>query len=1251
MSKVITKPADSIWTDDQWKAIVSSGQDILVAAAAGSGKTAVLVERIIKKVISKEHPVDVDRLLIVTFTNASAAEMKHRIGEALEKALKENPESTHLRRQLTLLNKASISTLHSFCLNVIRKYYYLLDIDPGFRIANDTEGELLRDEVMESLLEEQYSIKENVGFFDLVDRYSNDRSDVELQNMIRKLYESSRAHPFPDMWLDEIANQYDVEGKALEDTAFIPYIMKDISLTLEGSKESLFKALELTKEPGGPAPRAETIEADLEQLFRIMKAKELSWQELYNTMQSISFKTAKSCKGDEFDPQLLKTVTKIRDDAKAQVKKIKEEFFERKPEGYLKDLVEMKSSIEMLIFLVKEFGRKFQEVKKEKGLVDFSDLEHYCLEILRDASSVETKLIASSAAREYREQFEEVLVDEYQDTNMVQESIIKLVTKEDEETGNLFMVGDVKQSIYRFRLAEPFLFLSKYKRFTKDGEQSGLRIDLSKNFRSRAEVLDSTNFLFKQIMGENVGEIDYDDDAELKLGAGYPESDLMATEVLLIERNGHEDEPDYTENDDEEVVIFDQAELETAQLEARTIAKEIKQMISSNFQVYDRGMNRMRNLMYRDIVILLRSMPWAPQMMEEFKQEGIPVYANLSTGYFEATEVAIMMSLLKVIDNPYQDIPLASVLRSPIVGLDENQLAKIRAHQKNGYFYDALTQFIKESPVNDETASLLKSILVQLSSWRKSARQGGLSDLIWQLYRETQFFDFVGGMPGGKQRQANLRALYDRARQYESTAFRGLFRFLRFIERMQDRGDDLGTARALGEQEDVVRMMTIHSSKGLEFPIVFVAGMSKQFNMMDLNKKYLLDKELGFGSKYVNPKKRITYPTLPMQAIRKKMKLELISEEMRVLYVALTRAKEKLFLVGTIKDLEKKLSKWQEELSNHQWLLSDVGRASAKSYMDWVGPALIRHQQCEALRGENDLKDIPFEISEYPAKWNIRVISSSDLIEQMKAEESLNDSYIKALREQRPVSEVNSEYDLIIENQLNWSYQYKSSSTHRSKQSVSEIKRQREKLDEYSDGLFQKKFRKPLVDRPRFMQQKALTPAEIGTAMHMVMQHVDLKKEVSVETINEQIAKMINHELLTNEQGEVIDVNHVVAFFQTELGLRLKNASEVRREVPFSVALPAHLAYSDWEGNDEENVLIQGVIDCIFEDENGIVLVDYKTDTITGRFKDYEAALPVLEERYKVQLELYTKAIEHIWKKPLNESYLYFFDGGYLVKM
>lgn len=1237
MSNGIQKPSNSQWTDDQWQAIVSSGQDILVAAAAGSGKTAVLVERIIKKILSKENPVDVDSLLVVTFTNASAAEMRSRIGEALEKALKDNPSSLHLRRQLTLLNKASISTLHSFCLNVVRKYYYLINIDPSFRIADETEGQLLIDEVLDELFEEEYSREDNEPFFDLIDRYTADRNDVELQTIIRVLYLFSRSHPTPNLWLEQLASMYDVGDADISTLPFIRYLLHDIELVLYGAKDQLEQAMEITKRPAGPAPRAENLDDDLKQVDCLLAVKN-SWEGLAEQIKSFSLSRAKPVRGDQYDKALTDQVTALRNAAKKKIEQLRDEMFSRSLSSYLLDFEQLAPVMKKLVSLVKEFAERYEAIKKEKGIVDFADLEHYCLQILQGTGDE-----PSEAARFYKQQFTEVLVDEYQDTNLVQESILKFVTKDDEASGNLFMVGDVKQSIYRFRLAEPFLFLSKYKRFTKDANNTGMKIDLSKNFRSRAEVLDATNFIFKQIMGERVGEIVYDEDAELKLGASYPEGKKMNAELLLIEPINQDEES----QQDEDASGFDEQELETVQLEARLMANKIKSLIDEQFPIYDRGIDGTRPITYRDIVILLRSMPWAPQIMEEFKQAGIPVYANLSNGYFEATEVSIMVSLLKVIDNPFQDIPLASVLRSPIVGLDANELAIIRTFDKKGTYYDALKACIANESLVEQSLSIkLTTFIELLQQWRNQARQGSVSDLIWQLYRDTKFFDFVGGMPGGKQRQANLRALYDRARQYEATSFRGLFRFLRFIERMQERGDDLGAARALGEQEDVVRLMTIHSSKGLEFPVVFVAGLSKQFNMMDLNKKYLLDKELGFGTKLINPKIRISYPTLPYIALKKKMRMELLAEEMRVLYVALTRAKEKLILLGTLKDAEKTIANWQNYISHNEWLLPDFERAKAKSYLDWIGPALVRHQDCVLLNdGHTCMNE---EISKHSSKWTIEFVKGEKLLESFSKEQQLNTELLTAISHGEQVPIESNEVDKVHE-KLNWTYPHLAATKNRSKQSVTELKRQKEVRDEYSDLQLVKKPQAVLYDRPSFMRSKSISAAERGTAMHTVMQHIPLNEAVTANTIMTKVQELIAKEILTSDMAEVINPQQIAKFFATPIGGRMLHADKVSREVPFSYALNASTLYKDIK---EESIIVQGVIDCLFEDEAGLVLIDYKTDSIEGRFPGGIAeAEPVLKERYRIQIDLYTKAIEDIIRRPLKEKYLYFFDGGHLIEM
>ncbi|MFS0655996.1 helicase-exonuclease AddAB subunit AddA [Bacillus sp. 179-C3.3 HS] len=1231
----IPKPNNSTWTDDQWEAIVSEGQDILVAAAAGSGKTAVLIERLIRKMTDPTHPIDVDRLLVVTFTNASAAEMKHRMTEALEKELSKNPGSLHLRRQLSLMNRANISTLHSFCLQVLRTFYYEIDLDPGFRLADQTEGELLGDEVLDELFEDAYKAGEP-SFFELVDRYTSDRHDLDLQWLVKRMYEFSRSHPSPVQWMKAFISLYDVDDQTkIEDLPFYPYIKEDLSLVLRSCQELLERALALTKEPGGPAPRAENFIDDLAQVNEVI-AHQDDFEKLYELLPNINFKRLKTCKGDEYDPALLEKATDARNQAKKQLGKLKDEYFMRSPKQHLKSLAEMKPVVETLVDLVIAFGERFEKAKLEKSIVDFSDLEHYCLRILA-VQDEDGDLVETAAAKYYQQQFEEVLVDEYQDTNLVQETILKLVSKgKTPEEGNLFMVGDVKQSIYRFRLAEPMLFLNKYKQFRHDGKETGKRIDLNKNFRSRSDVLDSTNFLFKQLMGEAVGEIEYDEQAELKLGASYPESEDTTTEMLLVHLDQHE-----TETDEE------REELETVQFEARVIARKIKELIDQPFQVYDAKQQMSRNLQYRDIVILLRSMPWAPQMMEELKKQGIPVYANLSTGYFEATEVSVVLSLLKVIDNPYQDIPLAAVLRSPIVHLDENEMALIRTSDKKGTYYDAVKAFISVTHSDHPVCKKLLRFFNLLRKWRDFSINHSVAELIWEVYRDTQYVDYVGGMPGGKQRQANLRTLYDRAKQYEKATFRGLFRFLRFIEKMQDRGDDLGAAKTLSETEDVVRMMTIHSSKGLEFPVVFTAGLGRNFNMMDLNQSYLLDKELGFGSKYIHPELRISYATLPLVAMKKKMRKELLSEELRVLYVALTRAKEKLFLVGSVKNQVKALNKWKNAANGEEWLLPDFERYQAKTYLDFIGPALIRHQAMSAI-----LEEETGTIFTHPSSFRISFTQATDLLkEEMTLDKKQQDDVIQALMAGDPV-EGHDVYTQEVAERLSWRYPHLTASQVGTKQSVSEIKRMKEIEDEYSVPSSLRKGRSTVYDRPAFMKEKTLTAAEQGTAMHTVMQHIPIPSQEPYDEsrIQQLLDSLKERDLLTDEQIQSIDVAGIVAFFSTSIGQKLQTADWVKREVSFSMVLPVKEVYSHIEAEDE-SVLIQGMIDCLFEENGKLYLLDYKTDRVQGRYAGVEAAESILRKRYETQITLYATAVERLTNRTLEEKILYFFDGNLEISL
>ncbi|KHE73006.1 helicase-exonuclease AddAB subunit AddA, partial [Halobacillus sp. BBL2006] len=715
-------------------------------------------------------------------------------------------------------------------------------------------------------------------------------------------------------------------------------------------------------------------------------------------------------------------------------------------------------------------------------------------------------------------------------------------------------------------------------------------------------------------------------------------ADDAKAELYLIDRESRE--TDTEENEEYK-------DLEKAQLEARAYGKKIRKWLGHEgeppMQVVDKETGTKRTIQYRDIVILMRSMTWAPTIVDELKQQGIPVYAELSTGYFEAIEIKVLLSLLKVIDNPMQDIPLASVLKSPIVGLNEDELATLRLSKKRVSYYEALKNFRNA----DELGRKVNDFLQMLQSFRERARQGALSELIWDIYRETGYYDFVGGMPGGRQRQANLRALYDRARSYESTSFRGLFRFLRFIERIEERGDDLGAARALGEQEDVVRIMTIHKSKGLEFPVVLLGAMDKQFNMMDLRNRYLLHKDYGFGSRYINPEKRLMYPTLAYHALKQAKKRELLAEEMRVLYVALTRAKEKLVMIGNVASFEKKQEKWQSFADTQGWVLPPHERLDAKSYLDWVGPALIRHQHAENLRGEIQVETAE-EIQKDESEWQVEIAHGSEFAKLDEMKEHRDEQLQKAVKEWTPVT-IEEEHDPSIVDRLNYVYPHVKAAQSRAKQTVTEIKRQRETKDEYSSDQLLVPYRAPIVKRPRFMQQdKQLTATEKGSAMHTVMQHIPFTHEMAASDVEEFVEHLVMKEILLKDEADVIDVDSIASFFKTEIGKLVIEADKVEREVPFSLTLPAHEVYNHWKESTDEQVFIQGVIDAMIPYEDGWMILDYKSDQLPEGKESLEL---VLRERYQTQIQLYKIALEKIWKEPVRRSSLYFFNGSLLVEV
>ncbi|WP_124070112.1 helicase-exonuclease AddAB subunit AddA [Filibacter tadaridae] len=1229
-----SKPEGLTFTDAQWKAIWATGKDVLVSAAAGSGKTKVLITRMIEKVLDEKSPIDVDELLVVTFTNASAAEMRHRMAEALEEAIAARPESVHLRRQLNLLNKAQISTLHSFCLNVVRQYAYLLDVDPGFRIADSTEAALLRDDTIGDVLEEAYSAENPEAMYRLADSFTSDRNDQSIETLVDRLYDYSRVHPVPEKWLRLIPAQYEIKDDAsIEDLDFIEPLKTAIRHSLEEAASLLGDMRRIALMPDGPEPLAATAETDLlwidEAIRRITQG---SWEETYAFFASLKWVKAGTIRKDSCDEELAKRAKTLRDTVKKIVNNLKEDYFTRTAARLLDEIRLMAPTMHTLIDLVVEFGKRYEQVKIDRGIVDFSDLEHYALRILSTEKNDELR--PSDIALDYRNRFAEVLVDEYQDVNRLQETIVQLVKRGGESDGNLFMVGDVKQSIYRFRLAEPMLFLGKYNRFTDTDAEDGLKIDLNANFRSRREVLDATNFIFSQVMGARVGEIDYDDAAALKYGANYPEKEMAAQLTLLYENEEDEEELDAATE------LAGQS-LKSSQAEARFMIKKIKELMTSGAEVTDAFSDKKRPLEYRDIVILMRSMTWSGEIAEEFKLAGLPVHTELKRGYFDALEVMIMLNTLRVIDNPYQDIPLASVLRAPFVGITENELAQVRLAAKNEPFYEALKRFISTGGAGmaPQTQEKLQRFFIQFEEWRNLARRGSLSELIWQVYTDTHYYEMAGAMANGKQRQANLRALHDRAIDYEKTSFRGLFRFLRFVDRMRKRGDDLGAARSLSDKEDVVRIMTIHSSKGLEFPYVFIAGAGRKFNKMDFNEPYLFDQHFGLAVKAIDPDNRITYTSLPFLAMKEKKELEMRSEEMRILYVAMTRAKEQLMIIGSVKEIEKAIGKWQDaQLIDPVLMLPEYTRSRANGYLDWIGPAVARHMgfsKFGVIAGGYSVED--------PSIWQIDAIPVSSLYTVTAETADEVEQQVAEIEEPEVEKSVLAE----VKRRFDATYPHAASVTKRSKQTVSELKRlailEQEvdrddpfmsKSDEVSTAY--------LHERPAFMQSRALSAAEVGTAMHTIMQHIDIHHANDAIKIENLVDKLVERQLLTREEANAVDVESIESFFNTPIAKRLLSAIRIERELPFTYA---------YDGKDGDYQILQGIADCLFEEQDGWVLLDYKTDRVQGRFQSDEEIDAEMQVRYGIQLSLYEQAIEEIMNITIKEKVLYLFDGRRTVRI
>ncbi|NLK96052.1 MAG: helicase-exonuclease AddAB subunit AddA [Clostridiales bacterium] len=1215
------------WTKEQLSAIETRKCNLLIAAAAGSGKTAVLVERIIRIITNEANPVDIDKLLVVTFTSAAAAEMRERIAEAITEALEANPNSKNLQKQLTLLGRANITTMHSFCLDIIKNNFSVIDLDPSFRILDETEGVLLKSETLEDLFEDKYDESDEM-FLNLVDAYSGSKDDEKLKEIILDLYRFSMSGPWPEKWLIDKSEEFNINTlEELNNSVWVKVLKDNIRIEVEGLISMEHKAIELCNETDGLEPYIENFNYDIDSLTNILFNTENSIEEIYLSLNSISFTKLKTVKKNNVsDLNIQETVKGIRDDVKKKITKLREDVFSMDPSSMLESIKEAYPYVKKLTDLVIEFNHSFSKAKKEKGVIDFNDLEHFCLKILTSEKS--------NVSNNLKEYFDEVLIDEYQDSNNVQEAIIDLVSRKNTDDPNVFMVGDVKQSIYRFRQAKPELFLSKYNTYSKD-EGKNRKIQLFKNFRSREEVINGVNFIFKEVMSDTVGELKYSNEESLNLGASFQkvENDkyIVGGDVEL-----HVIDKSYEEKES----IHEEEDIDAITLEARLVAKRINELMAtdkngSRFMVFDKVTKEYRRVKYKDIVILLRATKnWSEIFLDEIGSQGIPIYADTSSGYFESIEIRTIMSLLKVIDNPMQDVPLLSLLKSPIMNFTAEELADIRLINKDNYLYENI-EIIANNNSNDSLGEKCVGLINKLEEWREKSLYTPIDEFIWFLYMDTAYYGYVGAMPNGVLRQANLRILFERARQYEKTSFKGLFNFVNFINKFRKSSGDMGSAKILGENEDVVRIMSIHKSKGLEFPIVFLCGTGKQFNLMDLNKNILYHDDLGIGLDLVDLKKRVSVSTLPKEAIKQRIKLETLSEEMRVLYVAFTRAKEKLIITGSTSDINKWAKKCVNaaSLDNNIILPSEV--LKGKCYLDWIGMALCKHRDGEVIRDIVEANDI--HIVDDLSTWNIKKYKKNNLIVDNK-----NEAVDKLQENELWIESDNLSVNEEIDRRLSFKYKYEESSKLRSNYSVSDLKRKN--YEEDNDLEVKELFPTKNIIKPKFLQkEKGLTSSEKGTAIHFVMQKLRLNKVNNSMEIEEQLKFLLENDLLSEEEYKIIDKNKIMKFFNSNLGKRLINAfkleNDIYREFPFYTEInPVEVDNTLSKEIQDDKVRIQGVIDCFFVEEGEIVLLDYKTDYVKSN-----DALEIIN-KYKIQLKYYKDALEKITNKTVKECYLYLFN-------
>ena len=1216
------------WTKEQEQAIYEKNTNILVAAAAGSGKTAVLVERIINKIINEN--IDIDKLLVVTFTNAAASEMRERVLNAIYEKLENDSENQNLQRQITLLNKASICTIDSFCLDVVRNHFYELDnVSPNFRIGDTTEIELLKQEIIEEIFEKKYE-EEDKDFNTLINTYTSYRDDTPLKEIILKIYNYIQSNPFPEKWLNEKIEMFNLEGKKEEysdfsNTVWGEELLKEVEeeliddiTALQDIEESLSFDPELNK-------FWQTIRSDIDML-QTLKNNLDNWDRAYEISKNINFVTWPRKK---IESSIKEEAKIIRDDVKKKLNKVINKILICDSDEAKQDIQDMYNVLDKLKYVILEFQEEFSKRKRERNIVDFNDIEHFALKILLKETE-EGKIEPTDVAKKYKEKYIEMAIDEYQDSNLVQEYILNAVSKGD----NIFMVGDVKQSIYKFRQAMPELFLDKYKNYKKiedKKQEDNLKIKLFKNFRSRENVLKFTNLIFQDIMSNLLGDIEYNQEEYLNLGAQYPEEKQnLNTEINIIDLKENEEEQSNVSTEDlnENVENEEQQErIEDIELEARFVANKIREIVQNKYQIWDAKKDTYRDIKYKDIVVLLRSTSnIAPIFEQEIIRLDMPVFSDSSQEYLDSIEIQTIMSLLKIIDNPMQDIPLVTVLRSNIGKFTDDELVEIRLSDKYENYYTCMKK--AKLDVNPKLKDKIQRFFESIEEWRKEQEYLSLDELIWKIYIDTGYYNYVGLMPNGGLRQANLKMLFQRAKQYESSNFKGLYNFINFIEKLRLSSGDLGAAKLIGENDDVIRIMSIHKSKGLEFPVVFLSSTGKQFNLMDLNQNILLHQEMGIGVKYINYERQVQYDTLTKTAMRNKILVETLSEEMRILYVALTRAKEKLFITGLSKDYEKEAENIEKQICRYPKYLDKINPILVKKYkryLDWI--MLVYNYEKETAKNFID-----FNI--YKKK---ELLNS---FENIKKEEIDAKEFLEK-------QDIDNDKIKKIEEILNWSYDYELSTTIPTKTSVTKIKQMQNEeniettLDNYlidveKDEENKEKIQENNLPKPQFLRKEdddKITSAQKGTLVHLCLQKLNEKQEYTLQEIKDLINELELKQIITNKEARSISTYKILAFTKSTIWKELRKAKVVEKEKPFYINIPAKEIYNQ---EIEEDILVQGIIDLYYINGNDeLVLVDYKTDYVE-KGKEEE-----LLNKYRKQLDLYKRALESALNRKVDKVYIY----------